>query len=806
MLTVLNCVTQQHDLGLVALSAAICALGCFVTVTLMAQTKAARGRPSARALLSAAVVFGSSVWALHFVAMLAFLPGRATAYALDLTAASIAVAVMGSWAALALWRHRSGNPVALVGAGLMLGSAVAGMHYLGVAAMRVSALVFLDATYVGASFVLSATFATLALVRAGNLHSLARRTEAALLLALAICGLHFTGMAAVTLAPLSLPEGADYVLGSSGLALVVGFVSLAILIVGLAMLLLQQHLSLRAVRELARMRLLSDLAHEVLLIHRNGIVLEVNSAGARLIGTSVEGLIGRSMLELFAAHDAPALLRRMACRSEDLQPQEFEARTAAGDLVPVELSCRTIEFSGKPAVAVALRDLTERKRDEARIRHLALHDALTDLPNRYLLGQRLAQALDSASEGADGVAVVCLDLDRFKPINDLHGHAAGDALLVRAAKRMLAELRPADTLARVGGDEFVAVLADAPTPDQVLEIAGRLVAALSRPFQLEGQQVEIGASAGVALYPADGRTGEVLLRAADTALYRVKDEGRGTVRFFEPAMDAQIQARRQMGYELGLAVEHGELRLFYQPIVDGGTGEIEGFEALIRWYHPERGLVPPGEFIPLAERSDLIVRIGAWVIDTACAAAVDWPRPWRVSINVSPSQLRQSDVPGAIASALVRHGLDPSRLVVEITESVFLQDEDAAVKVLTRLRAIGVRLALDDFGTGYSSLSYLQRFKFDNIKIDQTFVRRLGEHADTMTIVRAILNLGHNLGMQVTVEGVETAEQLAILRGLDCDQMQGYLFGRPAPDLAVSETERAQIRALFVAPMIRAVA
>ena len=736
MLTVLDCITRQHDLGLVALSAAICTLGCFVTVTLMALTKAARGRRCTLALLSSAAVFGSSVWALHFVAMLAFLPGTDTAYELGLTAASIAVAIAGSLVALALWRHRSGSPIALACAGLMLGSAVAGMHYLGVAAMRISALVFFDPTYVGASFLLSATFATLALARASDLLGLARRAEVALWLALAICGLHFTGMAGVTLAPSNLSNGTDYVLGSSTLALAVGLVSIAILIAGLAMLLLQQHLSLRTVRELARMRLLSDLAHEVLFIHRGGTVLEVNSAGARLIGTTVEGLIGRNMLDLFATHDAPTLVRRMACRSEELQSQEFEARTAAGDLVPVELSCRTIEFGRKPAVAVALRDLTERKRDEARIRHLALHDALTELPNRYLLGQRLAQALDAAMEGTSSVAVVYLDLDRFKPVNDLHGHAVGDALLIRAAKRMLAELRPADTLARVGGDEFVAVLADASAPDQVSEIAGRLVAALSRPFRIEEHQVEVGASAGVALYPADGRTSEALLRAADIALYRVKDEGRGAVRFFEPAMDALIQARRQMEYELGLAVERGELRLFYQPIVNGCTGEIETFEALIRWYHPERGLISPAEFIPLAERSDLIVRIGAWVIDAACAAAVAWPRPWRVSINVSPNQLRQSDVPGAIAAAMARHNLDPARLVVEITESVLIQDADAAVTVLTQLRGLGVRLALDDFGTGYSSLSYLHRFKFDKIKIDQTFVRRLAEHMDTLTIVR----------------------------------------------------------------------
>ncbi|MDP4027172.1 EAL domain-containing protein [Methylobacterium sp. NEAU 140] len=806
MLTVLGCLTQQHDLRLVALSTAICALGCFITTTLLAQAETTQGRSRTRALLSAAAVFGSSVWALHFVAMLAFLPGTNAAYAVAPTLISIIAAIAGSLAAFALWRHRPGSPITLTLAGTILGLSIAGMHYLGVDAMRAAALVFLDPGYTGASVLLSAAFATLALFRARGLLGLVRRAEVTVWLALGICGLHFTGMAAVTLAPADLPEDGSYVLGSSTLALAVGLVSLAILVAGLATLLLQQHLSLRAVRELARMRLLGDLAYEVLLIHRAGVVLEVNSAGARLFGAPVESLIGRPVLGLFAERDAPGLSRRMRCRSEDLHPEEFEARSAGGALVPVELSCRTIEFGGRPAVAVALRDLTDRKRDEARIRHLALHDALTDLPNRHLLEQRLAQAIDAAAREGHGAAVIYIDLDRFKPVNDLHGHAAGDALLVEVAKRMRVELRPSDTLARVGGDEFVAVLAVATAPEQVGEIAGRLIAAVQRPFQFGDRRVEVGASAGVALYPGDGGIAEVLLRAADTALYRVKGEGRGAVRFFEPAMDAQLQARRQMEHELGLAIERDELRLFYQPVVHGDTGEIEAFEALIRWQHPDRGLVPPAEFIPLAEQTGLIDRIGAWVIDAACAAAASWGRPWPVSVNVSPSQFQHTDVPVMVASALTRHGLDPARLIVEITESVFIQDADAAVAVLTRLRALGVRLALDDFGTGYSSLSYLQRFQFDTIKIDRSFVGRLAQHADTLTIVRAIVNLGHNLGLRVVVEGVETAEQLGILRGLGCDRMQGYLFGRPAPVLAVSDLERARTRALFADNLRRATA
>ncbi|QGY03564.1 EAL domain-containing protein [Methylobacterium mesophilicum SR1.6/6] len=805
MIRVLTCVAQQHDLRLVALSALICALGCFATVNLMIRVDAGE-HWILRRLVPPAIIFGGSVWSLHFVAMLAFRPGAQVAYDLDLTAASIVVAIVGSLAALCLWRRLPSTPLGIVTSGTVLGLAITGMHYLGVGAMTASSLVLFDPVYVAASILVSIAFSALALARAGRLTSLGRRLEVSGYLALAICGLHFTGMTAVTMAPITPREGESYVLGSTPLALTVAAVSLAVLIAGLVALALQQHLSQRDRRDLSRMRLLSNLAHEVLFIHRDGEVLEVNDAGARLFAMPSEQIIGRPVLDLFSQADTPALLRRTRCRSEELLPEEFEIRTAAGTHVPVELSCRTIEFGGKPATAVALRDLTDRKRDEARIRHLALHDALTDLPNRYLLEQRLGPALDVAASDGTGVAVIYLDLDRFKAVNDLHGHAAGDALLVQATKRMLTELRPTDTLARVGGDEFVVVLTGARAPQRVAEIAGRLIEGLRRPFRIDDHRVEIGASAGVALYPGDGSTAESLLRAADTALYRVKDEGRGAVRFFEAAMDAQLQARQRLEHELGGAIDRDELRLFYQPIVNARTGEIETFEALIRWQHPERGFVSPAEFIPVAEQADLIGRIGEWVIDTACAAAAAWPQPWRVSVNVSPTQFRQSDVPALVAAALARHGLAPARLVVEITESVFIQDASAAVAVLTRLRELGVRLALDDFGTGYSSLSYLQQFRFDKIKVDQSFVRRLGQHADTLAIVRAIVNLGHNLGLQVTVEGVETAEQLVILRELHCEQMQGYLFARPAATLGVSELELARLRALFAEPLLRALA
>ena len=797
MFRVLSCITEQHDLRLVALSASICALGCFTTVMLLARAQWTDQGSSFRWQLPAALIFGCSVWSLHFVAMLAFQSGMPIAFDVDLTALSAFIAAAGALPAFLLQRSNVSSALRATVGGISLGMGVVGMHYVGVAAMRFSGFKLFDSTYVIASIAVSITFAILALARAEHLASIRRRIEVAVWLSIGICGLHFTGMTATTLAP-GLAEPSDGVLlGSTTLALIVGSVSLVILVASLAATLMEQHLSQRTVQELGRMRLMSNLAREVLLIHRNGTILEMNNAGEHMFRRSIKELIGTPLLDLFAENCTPALLRRERCKPADRRPEEMEIRTAAAGALTVEMSCESIEFMGKAATAVALRDLSDQKRDEARIRHLARHDPLTDLPNRFSLEERLNLALDSASQDGTGLAVLYFDLDRFKPVNDLLGHAAGDAVLVQTARRLLGEIHPADTLARIGGDEFVLLLTNVARPENVSHVTTRMLEAIRKPFHIDGQRVEIGVSIGVALYPGDGPTAEALMRAADTAMYRVKEEGRGSVRFFETSMNAQLQARRQTEFELAGAVERNELCLFYQPLLNGVTGEVETFEALIRWNHPGRGLVPPGDFIPLAEQSDLIAQIGRWVIDTACEAAASWSQPWRVSVNVSPAQFRQSDLPTIVEAALERNALDPGRLVVEITEGVFIDDSGKALQALRKLRDLGVRLALDDFGTGYSSLSYLQLFKFDKFKIDKSFIKKLGENEEALTIVRTIVNLGHNLGLQVTAEGVETPQQLAVLRELHCDQYQGFLFGRPNHVNAFSEVDRARAKALF---------
>jgi diguanylate cyclase (GGDEF)-like protein len=425
-------------------------------------------------------------------------------------------------------------------------------------------------------------------------------------------------------------------------------------------------------------------------------------------------------------------------------------------------------------------DMTEYRRIEARITHMAHHDVLTELPNRALLRERLERALEGDQD--KGVAVLCLDLDRFKDINDTLGHSVGDALLKAVGARISECAGEADTVARFGGDEFSIVQTGAEQPIAATALATRIIEAIGTTFDIGGHQVGIGTSIGIAVSPGDGTDPDQLLKNADMALHRAKGEGRGLYRFFEPDMDAHMRARRQLQLDLRKALANGEFELHYQPLVNLERDEISGFEALLRWHHPDRGMVSPGEFIPLAEETGLIVPIGEWAMREACAAAARWPGEIKVAINLSACQFRSRQLIETVFSAIAASGLPAHRLELEITESVLLQNNATTLAMLHQLRGMGVRIALDDFGTGYSSLSYLRSFPFDKIKIDRCFVSDLSEAGeDALAILRAVAGLGASLGIATTAEGVETKEQLARVREEGCTEMQGYLFSPPRP-------------------------
>jgi diguanylate cyclase (GGDEF)-like protein/PAS domain S-box-containing protein len=481
----------------------------------------------------------------------------------------------------------------------------------------------------------------------------------------------------------------------------------------------------------------------------------------------------------------------------DHSSDEQTARTwkhvrADGKLIDLAIYSRELVHGDQPAILLALMDITERKRAEARLAFMAQHDGLTGLPNRNLLRQQMDDILLHTRRSAEKAAVLMLGLDNFKSVNDTLGHGVGDKLLRSAAKRLRSTLREEDALARLDSDEFAIVQSGVARPEDAAVLAKRLLQAIGEPYLLDGHSVVVGASIGIAMSPGDGEESEKLLKSADMALSRAKSEFRGTFSFFEAEMDSRAQSRRKIETDLRDAIQNDGLRPYYQPLIDLSTGRITGLEALVRWPHPERGMISPAEFIPVAEDTGLINALGGLMLHRACMDAAEWPDDVRVAVNLSPLQFRTGNLLALVSDALRQSGLPARRLELEITETLVLEKSSQVLATLHALRALGVRISMDDFGTGYSSLSYLRNFPFDKIKIDQSFVRDLGSNRDAQAIVRSIISLGTGLGVTITAEGVETEAELSCLRTEGCHEGQGFLFSRARPNAEVVSLLKAQ--------------
>ena len=481
----------------------------------------------------------------------------------------------------------------------------------------------------------------------------------------------------------------------------------------------------------------------------------------------------------------------------DLSCDEQAARTwkhvrADGTLIDLAIYSRQLVHGEQPAILLALMDITERKRAEARLAFMAQHDGLTGLPNRNLLRQQMDEILLHTRRSTEKAAVLMLGLDNFKSVNDTLGHGVGDKLLRSVAKRLRSTLREEDALARLNSDEFAIVQSGVARPEEAALLAKRVLEALGEPYLLDGHSVVIGASIGIAMSPGDGEESEKLLKSADMALSRAKSEFRGTFSFFEAEMDARAQSRRKIETDLRDAIQNDGLRPYYQPLVDLSTGCITGLEALVRWPHPERGMISPADFIPVAEETGLINALGGLMLHRACMDAAGWPGDVRVAVNLSPLQFRTGNLLALVNDALRQSGLPAHRLELEITETLVLEKSSQVLATLHALRALGVRISMDDFGTGYSSLSYLRNFPFDKIKIDQSFVRDLGSNRDAQAIVRSIISLGTGLGVTITAEGVETEAELGCLRAEGCQEGQGFLFSRARPNAEIVNMLKAQ--------------
>jgi diguanylate cyclase (GGDEF)-like protein len=801
MFRVLSCLTVEHDLRLVVLAGIVCFLASTAAVSLFHRATATNGRARAMWTVTAGAATGSGIWATHFIAMLAYEPGTSIAYGIGLTLLSLiaAASVTAIGLGIAIYGR---SPWNMPLGGAVVGGGVACMHYLGMAAVEIPGRVTWLFDYVLVSIALGVLFGMLALKVAVRRDDIRTTLAAAALLTAAIVSHHFTAMGAVVIVADPARTIDAFSMSPTALALAIAGVAVAILGMSLIGAVSDRRLAVRTDHFVRDRRQLIEQSEEMLREQHLRLSTAIGNMSQGLLMFDAEGRLlmcndryiemyrlARDVVKPGCTFDQLLEIRKAngtfpagteAYRNELnaalARGKSYEKILELGDGRTVALVHQPMPGGGWVATD---EDVTERRHAEKQIAYMAHHDLLTDLPNRAAFTERFAAVLDHAAASGGSFAVLCIDLDRFKEVNDVFGHSVGDGLL-REVSRLLRGAAGDAFLARLGGDEFTVIVAEGAQPATAERMAEALQAAVAEDAVIEDHRLHVCLSIGVAIFPTDGNAAATILANADAALYRAKAEGRGTIRFFEADMDERLRERRALQHDLRSAIERGQLSLHYQPQVRMDGTPI-GFEALVRWNHPVHGTVAPGSFIPLAEESGTIIPIGQWILREACREAASWPRPLQIAVNLSPVQFQHGDLPGVVHSVLLETGLAAGRLELEITEGVLIGDFSRAVSILRRLKALGVRIAMDDFGTGYSSLSYLQSFPFDKIKIDQAFISNLDRNMQSTAIVRAVIGLGHGLSLPVSAEGVETEEQMNILLREACDEVQGFLFGRPQP-------------------------
>ena len=786
--------TQGRDLRFIVAALLCAGLGSYASLSLLTPPSAAATARTRLGTAFPACLFGISTWVTYVLIVRGAFPSLDPVDAWFVNVEAGAIPTFGALAAFSIAHRARPGYRDLLLAGAVIACATQCMAFFALTHLTAPYRLAYQLGPLTMVTLFSAAIAGFGLGQASRPHNLMQQIQAASCLAGTQVAPAAVGLAAILsfsdwLTEASRPD----TLSTEPIIIVLAACGMVVLVLGVVGSAIDHYTNLQSNREAARMRHLVDGAMEGIIIHRDGLVLDANSALCGMAGTSSEALRGKPLSDLFETYAGPCGAGR----------EELDLRSNDGGPVPVEVLSRSIDYRGEPADLLAVRDLTERRAAEARILHLAHHDVLTGLANRTLLNERLLHAFMAAERSGQSIAALCLDLDRFKAVNDTLGHAAGDTLLKKVAGRLREAVRAGDTVARIGGDEFVIVQAGGPQPEAATTLAARIIETVSAPYDLDGQQASIGTSVGIALYPQDALGASDLLKRADVALYRAKSARRGTSRLYEPGMDQAMRDRQQMEADLRRAVEMGQMELHYQPLLSCDTTDVIGFEALARWNHPTRGRISPADFIPLAEETGVIVQLGRWAVETACQEAVLWPSRLRVAVNLSPAQIRRDDVAAMVALALDKTGLPGSRLELEVTEGLLMVEPSRALDALQRLRTLGVRVALDDFGTGYSSLGYLHRFPFDRIKIDQSFVQSLGIDASAQAIIDAILAMSRSLDLDVTAEGVETDSQLSLLQSKGCGSVQGFLLAKPMQASAV-ESFLSRFRVAVDQPIIEA--
>ncbi|MBR0871727.1 EAL domain-containing protein [Bradyrhizobium tropiciagri] len=810
MFRVFTCISGEHDWRLVLLAGLVCFAASVVAINIFHRAIASQARSRQIWIAIAGAAIGYGIWATHFIAMLAYEPGVPTGYSIALTAVSLAVAMVLTSCGLGFAVSESGSRWRAPVGGAVIGAGIASMHYLGMWALEVPGHVVWSIDLVVTSIVLGMLFGYAALAIAVRHQGRRMSLAAALLLTLAIVSHHFTAMGAVEIVPDPLRATDALQLSPAFLAVAIAGVALSVLGMSLVGVMADRRLALRTSRfeeiisqlslarqqveasqqelEQQRMRLdtaINHMGEGLCMFDADKRLVVCNERYARIYRLPPELLLpGTAHREIIRHRIANGILKGDTSDTTTTQvlatlnalPADASS-SRINELADGRLICVTREPMAGGGWVATHRDVTEQLRSEAKITHMAQHDALTDLPNRVLLKERMEHALSVTRRDGANLAVLMLDLDRFKEINDTLGHPAGDTLLQAVATRLRRCVSETTLIARLGGDEFAVIDYVADPVADAGQLAERIKKALSDPVDLGHHRVTTTTSIGIAIAPRDGADSDEILRSADLALYSAKSCGRGTYRFFEPELDRQLQARRKLEREMRSALANGEFELHYQPFINVESGEASGFEALLRWHHPQRGMVSPAQFIPLAEETGLIVPLGEWVLLTACAEAAKWPDDVKIAVNLSPAQFRSPELVPVVVRALASAGIAPHRLELEVTETAIIHDSEAVFTALNQLHDLGVRIALDDFGTGYSSLSFLQKFPFDKVKIDRSFVSELsGASDESRRIARAVVRFAVSLGKTTTAEGVETKEQFEILRADACVEVQGFHF------------------------------
>ncbi|PXA99381.1 bifunctional diguanylate cyclase/phosphodiesterase [Nostoc sp. 3335mG] len=799
MLPLIDFFFKAHDASFVVLAAAICLVSAYACVSLLRHAMRMPGRMQFIWTGVSALSVGLGIWSTHFVAMLAFRPGYPLQYDILLTGVSLLIAIGVCGAGLAMAIRGSGRADRFLG-GAVIGVGISSMHYVGIAALLLEGQLAWHSGLVTASIIAGMVFSGLAVMAAmgGGTWRLA---AGAGLLTLAICAMHFTAMGAADFSnclPLA-HTGAE--IDGGVMSIIVALITLFILAAALGSVVLDEADRRRTERENQRRSLDAERIAAVsqkleLALKHMGQGLALFSADGRLMlhnerlvdllalpaGTDLEGW---TLGDICAAAASQIGMDDDAQRAlmESLIAQHLHLAMQGGQTVHSFDGQRFLRVQHNPTGdgrwVTLMEDISDSKRSEAAIAHLAQHDPLTGLPNRARFDELFDRALETAAATGEKLGVVAMDLDRFKDINDSYGHATGDHVLRVLAERLSATLRPGEVVARLGGDEFAA-LKPFVNIDSLRDFLKRLDDVLFGAVQHQDMLVATGGSIGVAIYPEDGTDHSKLLSNADLAMYRAKADFETRVCYYESEMDENARHRRSMAKDLWHAVEHGGFNLVYQVQKSVATGEITGYEVLLRWDRPGHGPISPADFIPIAEECGAINAIGAWVLKTACEEAASWPEPHKIAVNVSGLQLAQAELVDLVGMVLEQSGLAPERLELEVTETAIISDKKRALITLRQVREMGVSVAIDDFGTGYSSLETLRSFPFDKIKLDRSFMQEV-EHSDqSKAIVRAILALGRSLSVPVLAEGVETLEQLDVLRVEGCNEAQGFLLGRPS--------------------------